>query len=228
MRHLPLMSTFLLVAACASSPRTAALPSVATTVDPATLASMPGADADYRIGPSDLLRLTVFQVPELSFNEIRVDASGNLQLPLIGSVRAAGQTPAELSRQLEGLLGERYLRDPRVSLTVAESYSQKVTVDGAVTKPGVYKMQGRTTLLQAIAMAEGPTKTAEIRGVAVFRTVDSRRMVAIFDLAAIRGGQSPDPELQGDDIIVVDTSRLNAAMREVVAALPGLAAFAYF
>jgi polysaccharide export outer membrane protein len=228
MRHLALILSLLLVAGCASSARTTAAPSVATTVNPSDLSDSAENQADYLIGPSDLLRLTVFQVPELSFNEIRVDASGNIQLPLIGSVRAAGQTPDQLSRQLENSLGARYLRNPRISLTVAESSAQKVTVDGAVAKPGVYKMQGRTTLLQAVAMAEGPTNTAQIRSVAVFRTVDSRRMVAVFDLAAIRGGQSPDPVLQGNDVVVVDTSRLSTVMREVVAALPGLAAFAYF
>jgi polysaccharide export outer membrane protein len=181
----------------------------------------------YRIGPSDKLSLTVFQVQDLSFEEIFVDASGNLQLPLLGSVAAEGLTPAELSQELERRFGERYLRDPRVSVSVIEAASQKITVDGAVTKPGVYEMRGRTTLLQAVAMAEGGTRIANLKRVAVFRNDGGERMVAVFDLVAIRRGDAADPFVQGDDVVVVDTSRLSARYRDLIEALPGLAAFTY-
>jgi len=199
------------------------------TIDPeqfVTASASPEASA-YRIGPSDKLSLTVFQVADLSFQEIFVDASGKLQLPLLGSVQAAGLTPAELSADLERRLGERYLRNPRVSVSVSEAASQKITVDGAVTKPGVYQMRGRTTLLQAVAMAEGGTQIADLKKVAVFRSVEGRRMIAVFDLAAIRRGQASDPVVLGDDIIVVDTSRLNARYRDIIAIIPALTVFAY-
>ena len=187
-----------------------------------------GAEASgYRIGPSDKLAVTVFQVEDLSFPEIFVDASGRLQLPLLGSVQAAGLTPAELSMDLERRLGERYLRNPRVSVSVSDAASQKITVDGAVTKPGVYEMQGRTTLLQAVAMAEGGTRVADLKKVAVFRSVEGRPMVAVFDLAAIRRGEAVDPVVMGDDVIVVDTSRLSARYRNIIEILPGLAVFGY-
>jgi polysaccharide export outer membrane protein len=187
-----------------------------------------GAEASgYRIGPSDKLAVTVFQVEDLSFPEIFVDASGRLQLPLLGSVQAAGLTPAELSMDLERRLGERYLRNPRVSVSVSDAASQKITVDGAVTKPGVYEMQGRTTLLQAVAMAEGGTRVADLKKVAVFRSVEGRPMVAVVDLAAIRRGEAVDPVVMGDDVIVVDTSRLSARYRNIIEILPGLAVFGY-
>jgi len=182
----------------------------------------------YLVGPGDKLQLTVFQVPDLSLEETFVDAAGDLQVPMIGSLRAAGQTPAELSRTIEQRSGERYLRNPRVVVTVLEAASEKVTIDGAVVKPGVYEMRGRTTLMQAVAMAEGPGRSANVSSVAVFRTGDRGRMVAVFDMGAIRAGQAPDPILLGDDIVVVDTSRLNAAVRDVIAALPAFAAFSYF
>lgn len=216
------------LASCGTGARIPAATGVAQQVDPVALLAARVDDETYRIGATDLLKVSVFQVPDLSFDEIRVDAAGNLQLPLIGSVRAAGSTPAELSGEIERRLGERYLRNPRVNVTVSEAASQKVTVDGAVTKPGVYEMRGQTTLLQAVAMAEGPTQIADLGSVAVFRVVNGRRMIAVFDLGAIRGGQLEDPVLLGDDVVVVDTSRLNARMREIIAALPGIAAFAYF
>lgn len=218
------------LAACASGERVAPAPEVATSIDPRAMQSIASSTTDesYRIGPSDKLAITVFQVQDLTFPEIFVDAAGNLQLPLLGSVRAAGRTPAELASDIEQRLSERYLRNPQVMVIVSQAASQKITVDGAVTKPGVYEMRGRTSLMQAVAMAEGPTRVAALDSVAVFRTVDDRRMVAVFDLAAIRAGQMPDPVVQGDDVIVVDTSRLSATMREVLQALPGLAVFGYF
>jgi polysaccharide biosynthesis/export protein len=126
---------------------------------------------------------------------------------------------------IAGRLGTQYLRNPQVSVVVLEAASQKITIDGAVTKPGVYEMRGTTSLLQAVAMAEGPTRVADLSKVAVFRTVDGQRSVALFDLGAIRQGRADDPAVRGDDIIVVDTSRMSAFMRDVIAALPGLSVF---
>lgn len=217
------------VAACTSSPRDVTTATVATPVSSAELESTQRREnSDYRIGATDLLRVSVFQVPDLSFDELRVDASGNIQMPLIGQVRAAGLTPGELSAVLTERLGARYLRNPQVSITVTEAASQKVTIDGAVNKPGVYAMRGQTTLLQAVAMAEGPARTANLERLAIFRQGEQGRMVAVFDLSAIRSGTAEDPLIQGDDIIVVDTSRLSRTMQDVLQALPGLAVFAYF
>jgi polysaccharide export outer membrane protein len=183
---------------------------------------------EYRIGVGDKLNVRVFQIADLSFDDLVIDTSGNIQMPLIGAVRGAGRTAAELADDIAGRLAAQYLRDPQVTVTVTEAASQKITVDGAVTKPGVYEMRGSTSLLQAVAMAEGPTRIADLTKIAVFRSIDGRRSVAIFDLSAIRQGRSPDPQVLGDDVIVVDVSRLNSALREVVGALPAFSAFAYF
>lgn len=202
-----------------------------TAARPVDLETAPVAAANpaqYRIGVGDKLDVRVFQVEDLSFEELVVDTSGNIQLPLIGAVRGAGRTAGEMSSDIAERLAARYLRDPQVTVTIKEAASQKITVDGAVTKPGVYEMRGSTSLLQAVAMAEGPTRVADLTKVAVFRSVDGRRSVAVFDLSAIRQGRASDPQVLGDDVIVVDTSRLNSALREVVAAIPAFAAFAYF
>lgn len=179
----------------------------------------------YRIGPGDELNVRVFQVEDLSFDKINVDASGDLQMPLIGAVRAAGRTPVELSADIASRLSSQYLRNPQVTVTVNEAASQKITVDGAVTKPGVYTMRGTTSLLQAVAMAEGPSRIADLTKVAVFRNIDGQRSVALFDLQAIRQGRMDDPRVLGDDVIVVDTSQTSAVLREIVGALPALSVF---
>lgn len=220
----------LALTACGSAGTNPSAITSAIQVDPMTLQFANGqpSDSTYQIGATDLLKVTVFQVPDLSFDEIRVDASGSVEMPLIGSVRASGLTPSELSAEIAGRLGVRYLRSPRVNVTVVEAASQKVTVDGAVNKPGVYLMRGQTSLLQALAMAEGPTRTADIESVAVFRTVEGRRMVAVFDLRAIRNGTAADPAVMGDDVIVVDTSRLSSAFQDAISVMPAIAAFQFF
>lgn len=231
-RATSLLTLFLLVflAGCGGqrmdlAEMTAAQPADLQTVGaPATIL----AQSEYRIGVGDKINVRVFQVPDLSFDELVIDTSGNVQLPLIGSVRGEGRTPGEMSADIGERLSAQYLRNPQVTVTVAEAANQKITVDGAVTKPGVYEMRGSTSLLQAVAMAEGPTRVADLSKVAVFRTIDGRRSVALFDLSEIRQGRTSDPQVLGDDVIVVDTSRLNSALREVIGALPGLAAFAYF
>ncbi len=161
----------------------------------------------------DIMRILLARHGETPWNaEGRYQGQIDIPLSPVGEAQARA-------------LGERYVRNPQVTVTVVEAAGQKVTVDGAVTKPGVYEMQGRTSLMQAVAMAEGPSRVADLSKVAIFRTVDNQRAVAVFDLAAIRRGQAADPVVYGDDVIVVDTSRLSSVMRTAVEALPALAIF---
>jgi polysaccharide export outer membrane protein len=217
-----------LLAACGGPRMDIDRMTAARSVDLQTIQTVPAPAAEYRIGVGDKLDVRVFQVGDLSFEELVVDTSGNINMPLIGAVRGAGRTAGEMSLEIAERLAAQYLRNPQVTVTVKEAASQKITVDGAVTKPGVYEMRGSTSLLQAVAMAEGPTRVADLTKVAVFRSIDGRRSVALFDLAAIRQGRASDPQVLGDDVIVVDSSRLSSALREVVGALPALSAFAYF
>lgn len=197
----------------------------AQAVDLQAIQGSSAAQGEYRIGVSDKLNVVVFQVAELSAEEIVVDTAGNIQLPLIGTVRVAEQTAAEASADIARRLAHQYLRDPRVTVTVVEAANQKITVDGAVGKPGVYVMRGNTSLLQAIAMAEGANVVADLTKVAVFRDIEGQRSVALFDLQAIRQGRAADPAVLGDDIIIVDSSRRKTLLREVIAALPALSVF---
>lgn len=231
MRKIFLLIMVGLLSACAGTGRTPASPTAAVLIDPLALqAANAGADQQsYVIGVSDLLKVSVFQVPDLTINAIRVDAAGSIEMPLIGSVQAAGRTPTELSHDIQDQLGARYLQNPRVSVSVTEAASQKITVDGAVTNPGVFVMRGRTSLLQAVAMARGPTRIADLESVAVFRIVDQRRMVAVFDLSAIRKGEANDPIVYGDDVVIVNTSLLSASWRNALATIPSaLAVFRFF
>lgn len=177
---------------------------------------------DYKIGPLDVLSLSVFQEPDLSIKEVPVDSSGNIIVPLIGQIRAEGKTARELGADIAQRLGQRYLVNPQVSLIVTKSVSQRVTVEGQVIKPGVYEVEGRTTLLRAIALAEGPTRIAKLDQIGVFRTIGDRRYVTRYDLKAIRTGETSDPEIRGQDVVVVGFSGLKSAYQNILTSLPVL------
>jgi len=187
-------------------------------------ASEPEVNADnYRIGPLDTVSVTVFQEPDLSSKAVQVDTAGKVFLPLVGEVQAGGKTPSELARDLSESYGQRYLENPQVAVAVQESVSQKVTVSGSVTEPGVFAIKGRTTLLDSLAMARGLSRTAKGSQVAVFRTVDGRRVGAVFDADEISRGLKPDPEILGGDVIIVGNSPSRQAFQDLLMASPLLA-----
>ena len=195
---------------------------------PMDVSTAPAPSKDYRIGANDKLDITVFEVKDLSLEKAKVDSNGLILFPLIGEVRAAGKTSSELAKEIATRLGERYLANPHVSVLIDESAAQKVTVDGVVGQPGVYDIAGQTSLLQAVALAKGPGKDADLRHVAVFRYMEGRRMAAMFDLHAIRAGRAADPNIFPGDIVVVGGSSVRGAWRELLAALPAIGVFAWF
>lgn len=223
-RNLLLLSCVAL-SACVSSEKWKGLPT-----GPAAYQTIPAtnpleARPEYRINPQDKLTITVFREPDMSVEEAPVETGGSLVLPLIGRVQAAGKTTEGLAKEIQDKLGARYLVDPRVSVIVAESKAQSVTVDGAVGIPGVYGLQGDTTLLQAIALARGAARTATFDKVAVFRTINGKRYGALFNMADIREGQADDPVLQSGDYVVVGTSGIKALGYDLLGLAPAAALF---
>lgn len=108
----------------------------------------------YRIGPDDVLDINVFAAPELN-RIVRVSSSGDISLPLLGSVRAAGLTPVGLESHLQDLLRRSYMKDPHVSVFVRDLQSHPVSVMGAVKTPGVFQVRGPKTLLEVLSLAGG-------------------------------------------------------------------------
>ena len=207
-----------------SSSLAAAVALLALAASPALAASasLPPPDAvaratpgitEYRIGPADTLDINVSQLPELT-KVVEVGQGGKILLPLIGQVQAAGRTPVELSDDIATALKKKYMKDPIVVVAVKDAQGDKITVDGAVTKPGVYPLAGPTTLLQAVALAQGPDPTlANPKRVAIFRTIGGQRRSAFYDLTQIRTGHAEDPAIYGNDIVVVDTSGTKSFMQ---------------
>jgi polysaccharide export outer membrane protein len=176
----------------------------------------PDMRTEYRLGLDDLVRIDVFQVEGLS-RKVRVNSSGEIALPLVGSVAVAGLTAQEAEDLIKKKLGERYLQDPQVSVSVEEFTSQRVVVDGAVVKPGVYPLMGRMTLLQLFALADGPAEYADIHAVHVFRAhAGGKKDNLSYDIAAIRNGSVKDPVLQGGDVVEVGEDTLKLVWKNIV------------
>lgn len=184
-------------------------------------------ESDYRIAPMDKLAVKVFKAEDLS-GDYEVDLAGHISLPLIGEVDAANLTTAQLDDRLTGLLGEKYLQNPDVSVSLKASTGRVVTVDGAVREPGSYPVLRPISLLQAMALAKGTTEDANTRRVAVFRTIGGTRQAAAFDLQEIRRGQNPDPSIYPGDIVVVDGSSIKALQKQILQNLPILSIFRPF
>ncbi len=183
----------------------------------ATSMSDPSSKA-YKVGPLDVLEVTVFKVPELS-KAVQVSEAGTINFPLVGEVPAGGKTAREIEQTLTKRLGAKYLQNPQVTVFVKEYNSQRITIEGAVKKPGVIQMAGGLSLLQAVAQAQGLETTAETTAV-VFRVTNGKRAAVKYDISAIREGKSDDPQLQAGDVIIVPTSDVKEGINTVVKFLP--------
>lgn len=182
----------------------------------------------WSLGPLDVIEVKVFRVEDLS-GEYQVGANGSLELPLLGSIPVQGQSPAQFGKTLEGLYSRQYLNNPSISVRIIESAQRNVVVEGGVTLPGVYPLEGDTSLLGALALARGVApETGNPRRVAIFRTVEGQRVAAAFDVAAIRRGEMANPLVYPGDTVVVDSRSSQSIYRDIIQLLPIVALFRPF
>jgi polysaccharide export outer membrane protein len=212
---------------CASSPllgEGSSAVAVAKSLPPPDQTGMALDLSNYRIGPLDVIRVEVFGAPELT-REAEVDAAGNFSVPLAGPVQAAGRSPAELSDAIAEKLRGRYLKSPQISVNIVKAMSKTFTVDGAVRQPGNYPIVGKMTLQQAIATARGADEAANLNNVVIFRTVNNQKAAALYSLKAIRAGQLDDPQIYGNDIVVVGESAARRFLKDFGGMFPMLGQF---
>ena len=190
----------------------------------AVIPPAPAVGMDYSISPDDVLRIQVYHEPGLSLEDAQVTAAGMVRMPLVGDVSVAGLSASEASDVIAGRLGERYLVSPQVTVFIKKAVGRRITVDGEVREPGLFPVDGRVGLLQAIAMARGPTRLASMGQIVVVRQAEGERKAAMFDLGAIRKGEAPDPEILPGDTIIVGLSRAKAILGGALLALPAVGA----
>jgi polysaccharide export outer membrane protein len=230
LRKLLVLLVVPMLAACATGSTLSGsnLPSGAAAYSVMSSPAAVAVPSEYKISPFDQLSINVFQEPDLSTpsgSPLQVDASGNINMPLLGTVAAGGMTTAQLGSVIGAKLANRYLKNPQVTVAVATTAPEKVTVQGEVTQPGVFDIKGKTTLLQAIALARGETRLAATNEVAVFRVVNGQRLGALFNLDDIRRGAAPDTPLMANDIVIVGHSRSKEAWQNFLSVNPLMGVF---
>jgi len=173
-------------------------------------------ESDYKVGSQDLLDISVYGQPELT-RTVRVNSRGKISLPMVGQIDAVGLTALQLERLIADRLSESLLQNPQVTVFVKESISARFTVEGAVGHPGVFPITGQVTLLRALAIAGGKGSLGDFSNVKLFRTRgNGDKETLTFDIEKIRGGEIPDPPIMNDDLIVVNQSKVRAAIKDSV------------
>jgi polysaccharide export outer membrane protein len=161
---------------------------------------------EFVIGPSDVLRVTVWKNPDLS-GEAVVRPDGTITMPLIGDIHAAGRTSAEVRAEITQRLAA-YVKDEAAVVTVAVTAinSYRFTVSGNVERPGTYNSTHYVTVSEALALAGGPNRFADPDETVVIRTDEkhtSRRIpVNLSDLLAGKHPEQNVPLLPGDVVYV--------------------------
>lgn len=172
------------------------------------LSSQEKYSTDYRVGPKDLLEISVFGLDELN-KTVRVTEDGKITLPLLGEVEVEGLTKAELEIKLKQLLEEKWLHNPQVTIFIQEHQSKRVSVLGAVGSPGPYEMLGRQTLLQIISQAGGLTQEAGNEIIVMRQLPDgtSTSLKISIDDLILKGDATLNIPLQPDDTVIIPIDR---------------------
>jgi polysaccharide export outer membrane protein len=160
-------------------------------------------DADYKIGPQDILRIDVWKELEIS-RTAPVRPDGKISLPLLNDVQAAGLTPMQLAAVIgEGL--KKYITNPQVTVSVAEINSRRIYVTGEVLKPGAFSLLPNMTVLQALSSSGGFSQFARVKNIYVLRKEEGKDVKHPFNYRDVVSGKKPEQNilLQPGDVIVV-------------------------
>lgn len=179
---------------------------------PATEIAQPGEarpaeQQQYLIGPGDQLQVSVWQHPDLS-PAVTVLPDGEISLPLVGEIKAAGLTERDLAAQIREKLSE-FVRSPEVSVTVSNpesaNFQQRIRVTGAVLNPASVPYRKGMTVLDVVLEAGGPTEFAAANNTKLYRTAGGNSQVLKVYLGDIlkKGDMSTNYELQPSDVVTV-------------------------
>ncbi len=190
---------FVLMAACASS-----LCAVGATTAPD--AKSGSVSVDYVLQPLDLLRIVVFQEPDLE-RQVRISQENSINLPLIGSVDLTGKSVRQAEEMIRARYDAEFLKNPQITITVLEYTPRTVQVLGAVNSPGAiaFTPEQQMTIMEALAKAGGQSRLADIRKVRLTRQMkDGKSEIFTINLDDLMKGSSTEkwPLTKGDVIFV--------------------------
>ena len=177
--------------------------------DNACSADNPADNSEYKLLTTDVIIITVYGQPDLT-TKTRISKDGYITFPLLGKVLAQGLTVQEFEQKLKTLLEKDYLVSAQVVVFIDTYHTRQVSVLGQVNNPGKYDMRGEKDmmLMQAIAMAGGFTRFADMSKVKVMRTEDGKKKTIFINAKEIteKGNKDKDIVLKPDDIVYVSES----------------------
>jgi len=180
----------------------------------------------FKVG--DTANLTVYNVDALS-NSYVVDRNGNINFPLIGTIRVESLNTAELQEILTQKYGSQYLKNPGINVKLESNKIGRFVVDGAVNKPGAFEVNDIIRLSEAIALAEG-LNNIDTNGSKTFivRNVSGERKVTEVDLRTIREFGGKDPQIIPNDVIFVQDNSGRVLFKEFLRTVPLLSTAVIF
>lgn len=160
-------------------------------------------DPAYVIGPADVLDISVWKEPEVS-RTVPVRPDGNISLPLLNDVHAAGLTPTQLAAQITGRLN-KYVTNPQVTVIITVINSQRIYILGEVVRAGAYPLLPGMTVLQALSSAGGFTQFANTKDICLLREENGKHMKYLFNYKDVINGDKSEQNtaLKAGDTIVV-------------------------
>jgi len=164
---------------------------------------------EYKIGPKDLLEITLLGVQEINKLVVRVSEEGRITLPMLGEVEVGDLTKFEVEKKLAGLAGEKIVINPQVTVHIVEYRSRRVSVVGGVEKPGPFELLGRQTVLAAISEAGGLSRDAG-EEIIIIRQLPGGESTSIripIDGLMVKGDPELNIPLEAGDVINVPVER---------------------
>jgi polysaccharide export outer membrane protein len=193
-----LLLAVLLAAGGCSRLRGGGLPAGPGEVGPATAIAS-------TLGAGDVFEVRVFQEPELS-GVYQVGPQGDVIFPLCKQVVVGGLTPNGAAEAIRACLANGFMRNPQVSVLVKEYNSKKVFVFGEVQKPGTFPFEDGMSVVQAVTLAGGFTKTAAQNSTSVTRRVNGEETKIRVNVQDIALGKASNFTLEPGDIVYVPES----------------------
>jgi polysaccharide biosynthesis/export protein len=185
--------------------------------------SKPAVTEDYKIGPADVIVVTVTDAPEFG-GKYRVSDSGVIVIPGVSAaIQAENLTPTELAHSIrEALLEAKQMRDPHVSVFVEEFHGRSITVLGAVAKPSVYPLTKKTNVLEALSLAGGALPNSGnsvtiVRGKASAESTGTEiGTVQTVRMSDLLNGKESSAEVRNGDVVSVSSGQLIYVVGAVV------------
>ena len=158
---------------------------------------------DYVIGPDDVLGIVFWRDADMS-GDVTVRPDGNITLPLVRDIKAAGLRPDEL-REAITQAAAKFVADPNVSVVVRQINSRNVFITGEVARPGGYPVSGQMTVLQLVAIAGGLSEYADGGQISVLRTENGKAIRLRFNYGEVARGKKLEQNVilrPGDQVVV--------------------------